>query len=358
MTDKTYRQIYHYPSLSLGTVQLNSFMQNYPLTCTHKVLDNSSLFGIEVEVEGLQHYPTTLPFWSVTDDGSLRNYGREYISRPIKGKHVEYALRLLYANLSNYPYDFSPRCSVHVHCNIRTMTPKQLWNMMMIYIIFERLLFKFVGQKRDENIHCVPLLDTNLLDHLTRIIDCRISPDNWMKYTALNLVPMNKLGTIEFRHMHGTDDVDKLMTWINLILKMKLYAYKNSTEMVENEIFHLNSNSQYRQFASNVFGEYSDMLLDNLSYSDYASFMEEGVTRAKLAFSTRSPFEGMFLSDDSLLLKLYIDPAPLRSAFGKGVWPFENMPTPEQIAAFNQVIVGVPDEPEPEDWDEPEEEQE
>lgn len=290
MTQKTYRNMYSFPQLRLEAAKLNEAMATHPIPLQFPILDKSSLFGIEVEVENLEEAPAGGGlFWSVTDDGSLRNFGREYISRPLRGNQVEYALQNLFNCLKDFPYEFTPRCSIHVHCNARTMTPDQLNNMLMVYIIFEKLLFRFIGADRDKNIHCVPITNSSVIEEIVEVVYGLKTPQHgWMKYTALNLVPLSSKGTIEFRHMHGTDNIEKIMTWINIILKMKLYAYKTETDIAKQEIFDLNSNSQYQQFVTRVFGQFTDVLLNNISYEEYSKFMEEGVKTAKRCFSART----------------------------------------------------------------------
>ena len=75
-----------------------------------------------------------------------------------------------------------------------------------------------------------------------------------MKYTALNLLPIHDRGTIEFRHMAGTKDIEHLMTWINLILSLKKFALRNEPEYIWHRIETLNTTSEYRMFAEEVFG--------------------------------------------------------------------------------------------------------
>lgn len=274
----TYSKIIKYPQLKTGAIALATFMRSYPIECTHNVEDKSTLIGIEVEVENLPNAPSGDPFWFITEDGSLRNHGREYITPPLRAGSVEYALRYLFKHLGGLNYKFTPRCSVHVHMNVRTMTPEQVYHMILIYLLFEKQIFNWIGHERDKNIHCVPLYDTIFISQLRNCLAGNFN--NWHKYTALNVLTIFKRGTIEFRHMHGTDDIDKLMTWINIILKLKMYVYRNEDIQASlQKLFLLNSNSQYRQFAYNVFGkEITDMLLNN---SDYMLNMEQGVCFAK-----------------------------------------------------------------------------
>jgi len=39
----------------------------------------------------------------------------------------------------------------------------------------------------------------------------------WSKYSALNIIPLARLGTIEFRHMHGTKDQVLMKDWLGSI---------------------------------------------------------------------------------------------------------------------------------------------
>lgn len=277
-TLNTYSKLIKYPQLKTSALLLSKFIEQYPIECIYGVEDKSTLMGIEVEVENLPDAPDCSPFWMRTEDGSLRNYGREYISLPLRANTIEYALRYLFENLKGHNYKFSPRCSVHVHLNVRTMTPAQVYHLILVYLLFEKQIFNWVGHDRDMNIHCVPLYDTVLITHLKDSLNGGFNI--WHKYTALNVLPIQKRGTIEFRHMHGTDDIEKLMTWINIILKLKMFVYRNDDiEASLKRLFLLNSTSQYRQFAYNVFGkEITDKLLDN---SDYILNMEKGVCFAK-----------------------------------------------------------------------------
>ena len=261
----TYKQIYNFSSLKLNSTEIKEFMLKYPIDAEFKVSDHSSLVGIEVEVENLPTWYAGDPIWHVTVDGSLRNHGKEYISRPIRSTQIEFALRTLFKNLEQHNYKFSPRCSVHVHMNARTLQPKHLRALLLLYLTFERSIFRFIGNNRDRNIHCVPLLDCFLTNNIFDIVDGQLPPSVWMKYTALNLVPLGEKGTIEFRHMHGTDDITKLMTWINIILSLKVYAYKTPPELITERINSLNTTSQYRQFIVEVFGNLAGVFIDDVN---------------------------------------------------------------------------------------------
>lgn len=274
--EKKIRDLFNFTPLALHAAEIEAEMVGHEIPLVEPVLDKACLVGIEVEVENLPNYPTYNKMWKVDIDGSLRNEGKEFISAPIKGHMVEYVVKRLFKDLKAYKYQFTPRCSIHVHMNARTMTASQVLGMMLVYLVMEKTLFRFIGHNRDNNIHCVPLRDCNITHMFTQILNGQAQSNKWMKYTAVNLVPLQGKGTIEFRHLHGTDDVKKILTWINLLLKIKLFCYKRSYESVRDEIMSLNTNSDYIGFFTRVFEEYKEVLTAD------AKEMEEGVSLVKL----------------------------------------------------------------------------
>jgi hypothetical protein len=132
----------------------------------------------------------------------------------------------------------------------------QLLNFIYVYLVFERAFFEFVGQDRLDNIFCSPLQESDVQIGLQHLIQYRNFDFDWSKYTALNIRPITQKGTVEFRHMHGTLDRKKLMQWINLILCLKKYALRQDSENVLNRIINLNTNSEYRMFAEEVFRDH------------------------------------------------------------------------------------------------------
>ena len=238
--------------------------------------------GIEVEVENVRHIASFEgTVWNVIEDGSLRNNGREFVSLPIEAKHAEACLKQLFSKLPENR-SFSKRTSVHIHVNVRDMTLEEIQNMTYLYLVFEKSIFNFVGENRHKNIHCVPLLGTTLITSMLKSngLFKEHMEMAWMKYCAYNLAPTTDgtRGTVEFRHMHGTDDIDKLMTWINIILSIKNYVMTTDSTLLHLEINALNTNSEYRRYTEKVFG----LLAQHLLQERYEQGMERGVTQVKL----------------------------------------------------------------------------
>lgn len=279
------RDVFKFKPLALHGDALQAMQDADPIPLTHKVLDKSCLVGIEVEVENVPVYLDHLqPLWLRTEDNSLRDNGWEYISAPVKGEHIEYSLRRLFRDMKkhNPKYTFSGRTSIHVHMNARTMTCDQAAAMLLLYTVFEKTLFRFIGKDREHNHHCVPVRNSNISAMMSDIIFGRAPTGHWQKYTAVNILPLSGKGTLEFRHMHGTDDVDRLMVWINLLMKLKLYCYKRSYGAVVDEISKLNSTSLYLGFSNAVFEELSTHL--DFRPEDLA----EGVSLVKLYYHSNN----------------------------------------------------------------------
>lgn len=219
------------------------------ITCPYE-----DIVGVEVEVENVtdeiagRNSPRG---WQMDNDGSLRNNGREYISRPTVASTMHWSLAaLLEKHLDSKVQSFSPRTSIHLHVNFRDLEIQEAQNTIRYYCLFERLLFRFCGRSRHKNLYCVPLVDTNLM---TGFAGRFPNTNRWPKYASLNAAPLTTYGTLEFRHMHGTFDVDKMMLWINLILSIVNYAKGKTDSDVMTEIMGCVNEGAYLELMDRVF---------------------------------------------------------------------------------------------------------
>ncbi len=247
----------------------NPFENKYPL------VERATYVGLECEIENVTRKNNPF-YWSITKDGSLRNGGLEFITHPIKVTRVERALNELFTNVLEQGYKYSDRTSIHVHMNVRTLTVAQLKSLVLTYMVFERALFHWVGQDRDKNIYCVPLYDIQLTGGLISKLD-DIRNFGWQKYTALNMKPILEKGTIEFRHLYGTDNVQKIITWINFLLSLKKYALRNDPLVVIERITNMNTISDYTVFLQEVF----DFVSHELVYPNLHKDMSACISRIK-----------------------------------------------------------------------------
>jgi hypothetical protein len=147
--------------------------------------------------------------------------------------------------------------------------------LLLTYCVFEDLLFEFVGSDRRRGNFCVPITETDLSEDIGKFlhgaINMKILTQAWHKYSALNLRTttgaasagdsVNAKGTVEFRQFGGTEDVHRVLCWINLILSMYNYAEKTPIAEFAERFVKLNTLGTYLRFRDEVFGEHSQHLL-------------------------------------------------------------------------------------------------
>lgn len=240
------------------------------------------VYGVELEIEGLHPERNSHVVLGMTyhEDGSLRNNGGEFVTHPCKMRELNHVLTTFFMKNKFTDENYSERCSVHVHANVQDFTYDNIMSLCLLYQVFERVLFSYIGSGRDKNIFCVPWYDTMMVSSLDQdaIENFCAAARSWQKYTALNLLPMQKQGTVEFRHMAGTHDVKRILEWCNIIGCLTSYARKTPLSVLQQEIISLNTSSRYAVFIAEVFGQYSEVLKANTQFD---AAMEEGVIQCK-----------------------------------------------------------------------------
>lgn len=246
------------------------------------------VYGVELEIENVTQVldNCVVPNITVTTDGSLRNNGYEFITTPMLYNSMMHTLISFFEKNKFNVDNYSERCSIHVHCNVGDLEQEQLATVLLTYICFERLLFRYVGGDRENNIFCVPIHQTSLVADMVHgdfkkavyILD---KARGWEKYTALNLLPMLSKGSIEFRHMPGTADIVKIQGWLRLLGHLFRYARTVPYETVVKSLMEMNTSSRYFNFLNEVFMDDASKLM----YFGYESDMEDGVVGVKVALS-------------------------------------------------------------------------
>lgn len=258
--------------------------------------------GLELEIEFPAGEQGRLreagPQFRIDNDGSLRNNGREIITLPLKTKFVETLLERFYHVNNIGEGNYSDRTSTHVHMNVQDLTWDQLRTMALVYQVVERLLFNFVGHERVDNIFCVPWFQSGIsVSILNKIKESPGIVKQWMKYSALNLIPVSDQGTLEFRHLHGTCDVPLILNWINLLASIRRYAGERSFEDVKENILAMNTVSNYDLFMQDVFRDKVGLILKE----DYKPLLSVGVLDSKLLLMEQqkkdNPYDMMWAND-------------------------------------------------------------
>jgi hypothetical protein len=188
--------------------------------------------GIEIECEGKGFVQVDTEVWRSEDDGSLR--GRypdsrvEYVlNKPIPITTVRAAVLELNELIKDAKPNFSFRTSVHVHVNVLELTEEQLFSFIYTYLLLEEPLFYYCGNTRKCNRFCLRLQDTDsLAQYLYEIFSKGIEKaflynENHVRYGAINIAALKKYGSLEFRGMRGTLDVETLDIWTNALISIR-----------------------------------------------------------------------------------------------------------------------------------------
>lgn len=238
----------------------------------------SLLYGVELEIESASN-KWVVGGMEVKPDNSLRNGGLEFVTQPMTYSHLYMVLNNFFQRAKVTDDNYSERCSVHVHTDVSQLEYEQLANIAMLYQTFELVLFNWIGNERSKNIFCVPWYETQLS---YRSVHRLLEKDHfvlhdWQKYTALNLLPVQTQGSIEWRHMAGTHDLKKIMAWCRIIGHIYNLACGLSPNELKRWLSELNTNSQYNAALITCFKEDADLL----RCPGYESQLEQGVLNMK-----------------------------------------------------------------------------
>lgn len=243
-------------------------------------------YGIEVEIEGILA-PIDTRVWRSEADNSLRNGGMEYVmNAPLPLNKVEDAMSQLkkHHDVNSKLVSFSFRTSVHVHMNVQQFTYTQLLNLLYTYFLLEEPLMNLCGESRKGNRFCLRLQDAEAVsDMMKKMFECgeaaiRYIPKDVYRYCAINIDALKKYGSIEFRAMEGNLDVPRIVTWVNVLDKIKQFALSQESPA-----------SIYNQFIATSPKEFIDSVLEELAgkvhYKD-----EEGDLKRSFSLSIDMPF--------------------------------------------------------------------
>lgn len=186
-------------------------------------------WGVEIEVEG-ENLPNKFPGreWRVEHDGSLKAAeAYEYVTKPLSIEGVRKALDVLekaYKECSSDVHE-SVRAGVHVHMNVQTYSAKELFTFTTVYFIVEELLVKWCGENREGNLFCLRSSDAEyILFALQEAIEHKswrhIKTDN-LRYCSLNFQSLFKYGSLEFRSMRSTPDLDIIYEWVKILEELR-----------------------------------------------------------------------------------------------------------------------------------------
>jgi hypothetical protein len=206
---------------------------------------SDNLYGVEIEVEGIRlPGPDDMTeLWRIERDSSLKTpEAWEYVLRaPLMLPGVEKAinqLKKLFEIRKGVIHD-SVRAGVHIHMNVQSWNIVQLMTFATCYYTIEDLLMKWCGPNREGNLFALRTKDAEyVLFRLIEALEQRnlksLKTDN-IRYASLNYCSLFKYGTIEFRGMRTSSNLDDVLLWNKIIdeLRTSSLNFSNPVEVLD-----------------------------------------------------------------------------------------------------------------------------
>lgn len=238
-------------------------------------------FGVEIETETKHEYAVPeFTFWDVHNDGSLRDFGKEYVlKQPLSfGKSLDDAFEEFKGKTKDIPFKKdSISTSVHVHVNMLNEKFVTMANFITVYTIVENILIRYCGPDRKSSLFCLPICDAEETAKNVRQMFQAFDKKNYKfvhqfseeqcKYAALNLASLSKIGSLEVRSFRGTPDTEEIRNWVGILNSMLRYARQNITPPDIIKAYH----DKAGELLSEIFGEYREQL----RYSDETELIKK-----------------------------------------------------------------------------------
>lgn len=257
-----------------------------------ELVDSQTLVGIELEIENLEMltqsdaYPINL--WKEVEEYSIR-HGTEFVfKRPHKGKKILDALddmdmHLRSLRLKGKTPIITSRCSAHVHLDMRNEMPEVVVNTLLVYILFEKILFNYLSNDRQGNNYCIPLESSDFEETLEVVERMLLCPEeewdmynfsNYLdsrltRYGAANLHSLISFGSLEFRAHPGSLKMSNILEWINILLSIKKWAKEQPESLSVTNLIGLDNHT----LCKSVFGDLSYKLI---GYPEFSKDISDG----------------------------------------------------------------------------------
>ena len=176
--------------------------------------------------------------WILKEDSSC---GLELVSPILSGKDIELIPKI--CNILNYELglDVDIDCGLHVHIGAEYFPLWKLKRIVQKYQENEMLINHLVGYDRHENDQCRPIEDVIDLPNFYAAEDNEyLIASVAHRKCKVNMLALEKHGTIEFRQHHGSLDADEVTNWIKFIQDFVCIALTGDIETecnTEDELF-------------------------------------------------------------------------------------------------------------------------
>lgn len=181
--------------------------------------------GLELEVEGSRLPSHVNEMWEVKPDGSLRG-GLEYVfSQPLGSVNTKQALEAIAEcfKTNRTVTDYSFRTSTHVHVNVSNLSLDVVKAIITLFHLFEDEYINFCARGRKANRFCLGMKDgEGVIQNIKRFFtDNNVPRADHGKYSAMNMCTLSTFGTLEFRTLEGTDNWERIYTWVRVLLALR-----------------------------------------------------------------------------------------------------------------------------------------
>lgn len=179
--------------------------------------------------------------WKVEEDSSC---GWEVISPILNGYDGYEQIKKVTRILKKLNCYVNKDCGLHIHIGAENLSIENIHKVVSRYYYNQALIDSFIPKSRHYNYFSNPLDDTfsrhflngNVcVDSISGLIAYQYN-----RYSHVNLYPLRKYGTIEFRQHQGTLDATKIVNWIEFL-----------KHFVEHSVFY---NSIYGSNFDDLFG--------------------------------------------------------------------------------------------------------
>lgn len=201
------------------------------------------LYGVEIEAEGVL-LPNMLDvYWRTERDASLTSgfEAHEYVfNTPLS---LDASVKALEALGEAYKARGSQvmeteTSGVHIHLNVQDYTPREFFTLATTYFVLEELLLTFCGEFRQGNHFCLSSqhAEGQVYELIQSAINRKFGNLNKeiIRYSSFNVYSLFKYGSVEFRAMRGTGDLEAIREWLEIIDRVRIGAkqFKNPQEVI------------------------------------------------------------------------------------------------------------------------------
>lgn len=252
---------------------LRQLLRAAPTHSTPSGVFTQDRLGIELELEGVDSRPN-LVWWNCIDDGSLRNNGAEFVLREgYGGGELERAIDELFEWLQDNHWEANSRCSTHFHIDMLDFNSEQVAKFILLYTTQESALFELSDPSRMYSNFCVPVsfslpFHKKIMSNIRRF---NVGGGIGQKYTALNVLPLITLGTLEYRGAGPIVDKTQMCTMIHRLQDLKAVVRASGEATAE-------------EFLNGVVQEYTQDVAN--AYSLLKSYVESTSARPSMFVNT------------------------------------------------------------------------